>query len=131
MTSTLEVDVIERRLLLWAAWRNGGRTAAGYPTRNVLHPGWTPPTRGAVPSMRVVPQQRDTIERLTDEAVKALPRRLQDTVTAVYIMRSPVAERAKLLDCAESTVRARVGEAKRLMGAWFASLAEQGATTQI
>ena len=123
MTETLHVDVIERRLQLWAAWRNGGRTAAGYPTRNVLHPGWTPPAHGSTPTMRTVVIQPDTIERLTDEAVGVLPRRLQDTVTAVYIMRSSACERAKLLGCAESTVRARVIEAKRLLAVWFSGRA--------
>lgn len=122
---TLSVDVIEARLQAWAAWRRGGGSADGYPRKSVLHPSWSPPAPGQLPSMPM-PRRECVVEGLMDEAVRSLSGRLQDTVTAVYVMRSSVAEQVRLLECQEATVRFRVREAKRLIALWFDALANQG-----
>lgn len=117
-----QLDVIEAKLQAWAAWRRSGGAADGYPRKSVLHPSWSPPAPGQLPSMPM-PRRDSGIEGLMDEAVASLSVRLQDTLTAVYIMRAPVVEQVALLGCQESTVRARVADAKRRIGRWFLEMA--------
>lgn len=106
------IDVMERRLLAWAAWLTGGRSSAGYPTKNVLHQSWLPPAAGQLPAMVSVQAQPTAQERQVHAALGQLSVRLQNTVVVVYVMRAAPDEQARLLECQASTVRARVGEAK-------------------
>lgn len=108
-------DLMERRLLAWAAWLTGGRCGAGYPTKNVLHQSWLPPAAGQVPSMASVQAQPTVQERQVHAAVQRMSVRLQNTLVSVYLMRASPTEQARMLDCQASTVRARVCEAKVML----------------
>jgi hypothetical protein len=110
------VDVMEQRLLAWGAWRAGGRCADGYPGTNVLHPSWSPPGGGQLPTMRAA-RSCDLAERLLDGKVQSLSVRLRDTLYAIYIKRMSAEQQAQVLQCQPSTVRARVVEAKRQIAA--------------
>ena len=105
-------DAMERRLQAWAAWLTGGRGAAGYPAKNVLHPSWLPPAAGQLPSMITVHAQPTVRERQVHAVVECMSVRLQNTLVAVYLMRASPAEQAVLLECQPSTVRARLADAK-------------------
>lgn len=114
--ATLQVDVLHQRLLAWAAWLTGGKTNAGYPTKNVLHSSWLPPAPGGTPTMVSVPASAGAQERALHAIIsQALSVRLQNTLVVVYLMRAKPSEQTVLLDCQPSTVRARVVEAKRLI----------------
>lgn len=115
--ATATVDVVQGRLLAWAAWLTGGSSAAGYPTKNVLHESWLPPTPGQTPTMRTDGgggslQERD-LHRIIGSALSV---RLQNTLVVVYLMRAKPDEQVMRLDCQPSTVRARIGEAKAIIG---------------
>lgn len=112
MPDVMTVDVMETRLQAWAAWMTGGKCDAGYPCTNVLHPSWMPPAPGQTPTLKSVPQGAGRMERELHQAIQTLSIRLQNTLVVVYLMRAGTAERVTLLDCQESTVRARVAEAK-------------------
>lgn len=109
------VDVVEQRLLAWAAWLTAGRCAAGFPTRNVLNLSWTPPSPGTVPAMRVVTVS-DRRERDVHAAVGALSVKLRDALYVVYVKRMDAAAQVQALGCKAATVRARVIKAKRQLG---------------
>lgn len=109
------VDVMEQRLLAWAAWLKGGSVSAGYPATNVLHESWMPPAAGQLPSMQTVFGGNDAPQRLTHAGIEALSVRLQNTLVVVYLDRAAVPEQVQRLACQASTVRARVVEAKRLL----------------
>lgn len=114
--ASTEVDVLQQRLLAWAAWLTGGKGAAGYPTKSVLHNSWLPPAPGSTPTMASAPASGGSRERQLHAIIsQVLSVRLQNTLVVVYLMRAPAAEQVLLLDCQPSTVRARVGEAKRLI----------------
>lgn len=115
--ATMDVDVLHQRLLAWAAWLTGGGNGAGYPTKSVLHSSWLPPAPGATPTMRTAPAGSTAQERELHAVIRqALSVRLQNTLVVVYLMRASASEQATLLECEASTVRARVREAKRLIG---------------
>ena len=81
---------------------------------SVLHESWMPPAPGRLPTMAA--GGRSTArDRALDAAIRALSIRLQNTLVVCYLMKLPSAERAMRLQCGESTVRARVLEAKRLL----------------
>lgn len=109
-------DVMERRLLSWAAWRCGAGCADGFPTKSVLHPSWSPPSGGQLPAMRVV-FRGDAAERELDGKVQQLSVRLRDALYVVYIKRMSPADQARALQCQPGTVRARIAEAKRQLAA--------------
>lgn len=115
MRDATTVDVMEQRLLAWAAWLKGGRDSAGYPTKSVLHQSWMPPAPGQTPTMRSAPGGSDALQRQTHDDIQALSVRLQNTLVVVYLDRATVSEQVYRLDCQPSTVRARVVEAKRLL----------------
>lgn len=118
MQATAEptVDVMERRLLAWAAWRVQGMRGDGYPTRSVLDPGWMPPAPGMTPTMRTSTRS-SVMERQVDDCVQGLSVRLRDALYVVYIKRMAPAQQAEALGCQPATVRARVLEAKRQVAA--------------
>ena len=109
------VDLLEQRLLAWAAWRTAGMCGAGYPTRNVLDPSWSPPSPGVRPGMRVV-VVGDAQERAIDGHIRDLSVKLRDALYVVYIKRLQPDDQARALGCQTGTVRARVAEAKRQLG---------------
>ena len=110
------IDVMQSRLLAWAAWLKGGSNAAGYPTKNVLHQSWMPPAPGQLPSMRTASGVSTAQERALHGIICTLNHRLQNTLVVVYVMRAGSDEQVRLLECQASTVRARIREAKALLG---------------
>lgn len=112
-TEVADVDVLEARLREWAGWLAGG-SSVGYPVTNVLHQSWLPPAPGQLPTIQTGGRSTRR-ERALHECIKALSVRLQNTLAVVYCYRLSVAEQAMRLGCGESTVRARVLEAKRLL----------------
>jgi len=106
-------DVLEARLQEWARWLAGG-VSVGYPVTNVLHESWMPPAPGQLPTLHTGGRSTRR-ERAMHEAIRALSMRLQNTLVVAYVYRLTASEQAMRLGCAESTVRARVGEAKRLL----------------
>lgn len=113
MERDVEADVMEARLREWASWLACG-TSAGFPVTNVLHQSWLPPSPGQLPTMQTGGRSTRR-ERATHAAVLSLSRRLQNTLFVVYVQRVSADEQALRLECATSTVRARVVEAKRLL----------------
>ena len=113
---TTETDALQQRLLSWAAWLTSGGSSVGYPTKSVLHESWLPPTAGATPTMVVAPASSNAPHRELHAIIEALSLKLQNTLVVVYLMRAKPAEQVALLECQASTVRARVTEAKRLIG---------------
>lgn len=111
MGSEAAVDVLEARLQEWAHWLAGG-FSAGYPVTNVLHESWMPPAPGQLPTLHTGGSSTRR-ERAMHEAIRALSMRLQNTLVVAYVYRLAASEQALRLGCAESTVRARVVEAKR------------------
>lgn len=109
------VDMVEARLLAWAAWRTAGRCADGYPSKSVLHPSWSPPAPGVTPTMHVAGAGEER-QRQMDALVAGLSVKLRDALYVVYIKRMAPTEQARQLQCKECTVRARVSEAKRQLG---------------
>lgn len=115
--AVMDVDVLQQRLQAWAAWLTGGGRGDGYPTKSVLHDSWLPPTPGMTPTMKSGAGGTGRQERELHQVIStALSVRLQNTLVAVYVMRATPAEQQALLECQASTVRARVAEAKRLIG---------------
>jgi DNA-directed RNA polymerase specialized sigma24 family protein len=114
MHSTATIDVMEQRLREWGAWMNRGASADGYATKSVLHPSWMPPTAGQLPNM-TVSYGTDRPERQLHGHIHALSDRMQATLVAVYVKRLSGATLLNAVQCQESTVRARVIEAKRLL----------------
>lgn len=112
-TEVADVDLLEARLREWAGWLAGG-SSVGYPVTNVLHQSWLPPAPGQLPTIQTGGRSTRR-ERALHECIKALSVRLQNTLAVVYCYRLSVAEQALRLGCGESTVRARVLEAKRLL----------------
>lgn len=106
------LDVMEGRLLDWAAWLKGGDGGNGYPVTNVLHKSWLPPTPGQTPTMATGGRSYAR-ERALHDAVAVLSPRLQHTLAVVYVYRLPVEEQVLRLQCEAGTVRARVADAKR------------------
>lgn len=106
------VDRIELQLQAWAHWLTSGGNGAGYPAMSVIHPNWMPPTKGKAPAPKWSASS-DAEQRLMHTAIQTLSQRLQATLVVRYCKRLSVAEQAMLLECAESTVGARVAEAKR------------------
>lgn len=104
---------IEARLQRWAQWLNVG-DGSGFPVLSVLHPEWQPPSPGITPTMKV---GSASDVRATHRAIARLSLRLANTLVVHYCMKLPLPEQARRLDCAESTVLARVDMAhSRLAG---------------
>ena len=115
--ATMDVDVLHGRLQAWATWLTGGGSGVGYPSKSVLHSSWLPPTPGQTPTMVTSTGDGGRRERELHQIIStALSVRLQNTLVVVYVMRASAAEQASRLECQEATVRARVREAKALIG---------------
>ena len=107
-------DMVERRLLRWAAWRKGGRSADGYPTKNVLHPSWTPPSAGQTPTMTVT-CNNDDAERHIDHCIRQLRPKLFDAVVSRYLLRETIEQQVERAGCTAEGVRKRIQTAKALL----------------
>ena len=105
---------VENVLRDWGAWLRGGSDGAGWPSVNVLHRSWMPPAPGMRPGMKVGRRAEASVAEL-HERVREMPMRLRNTLVVVYVQVLSPAEQADRLQCSESTVRARVQEAKRLL----------------
>lgn len=114
MHSAATIDVMETRLREWGAWLTRGGSGDGYATKSVLHPSWMPPSPGQLPTMKVS-HDNSRRERALHAHIVVLSERMQSTLIAVYVKRLTQADLTDTLQCQESTVRARVGEAKRLL----------------
>jgi DNA-directed RNA polymerase specialized sigma24 family protein len=95
---------IEARLQRWAQWVTVG-DGSGFPTMSVLHREWTPPSPGTTPTLKV---SATSDVRQTHRALEQLSARLKNTVVVHYCHKVPLAEQARRLECAESTVVQRV-----------------------
>lgn len=104
-------EEMHRRLLEWAQWRKVG-DGSGYPTMSVLHEDWSPPSPGLMPTMKVAAASS---ARSTHRAVRTLSARLRNTVAVHYLTNLPIAEQARRLECAVSTVYERVEQAQALV----------------
>lgn len=109
----LSDDKVHERLLQWAWWRKSSNLGDGYPKVNVLHRSWMPGRGSTVGGQSGAARSDDALHRRTQAAVDALSRRLSETVRVHYLIGGPMLEQALRLGCAESTVRARVREARR------------------
>lgn len=114
MRTDQQHEALEAALRDWGAWLRGGSSGAGFPTVNVLHRSWMPPAPGSRPSMRVSARVAPSVMAM-HARVRELPVRLSNTLVVVYVHVLSPAEQAERLQCAESTVRARVLEAKALL----------------
>lgn len=100
-------EAIEARLQRWAQGVTVG-DGSGFPVMSVLHPSWTPPSPGVLPSLKVAPASD---VRQTHQAIARLSARLQDTLVMHYCIKAPMAEQAARLGCAIDTVYGRVERA--------------------
>jgi DNA-directed RNA polymerase specialized sigma24 family protein len=98
-------EAVEARLQRWAQWVTAG-DGSGFPAMSVLHPSWQPPSPGTTPTLKV---GSNNDAQQTHRALKQLSLRLRNTVVVHYCHKVPLAEQARRLECAESTVTARIG----------------------
>lgn len=113
-------ELVTRRLQEWGAWvAAGGRGAAGYPTKSVLHQSWTPPGDGLMPA-RAPAAVSDARERHLHALIARLSVKLSDVLVLSFVQRVPTAQQAQRLGCQEATVRARCAEARRQLRVWLA-----------
>lgn len=98
---------IEARLLRWAQGVTVG-DGSGFPAMSVIHPEWQPPSPGTTPMLKTLPGS-DVAQ--THRAIEQLSERLIATLVVHYILKPPIAEQARLLDCGEATVYTRVERA--------------------
>lgn len=106
-------QAIEARLQRWAQWVTAG-DGSGFPTMSVLHPSWQPPSPGTTPTLKVA---ASSDVRQTHRALERLSLRLKNTVVVHYCHKVPLAEQARRLECAESTVVQRVALVHQLLRA--------------
>jgi DNA-directed RNA polymerase specialized sigma24 family protein len=95
---------IEARLHAWAQWMTTG-DGSGFPTMSVLHPAWTPPSPGVMPTLKV---SAPSGARQTHRAVRQLSMRLANTLVVHYCLKLPLCQQAERLGCSERTVLGRV-----------------------
>lgn len=105
------IDWVEQRLVRWALAVTQGLDGSGYPSMNVLHRAWSPPTSGQTPTLKVAASSDDVMG--THRALEQLSMRARNTVAVHYCMRLPLAEQAQRLECAVATVHQRVVAAHR------------------
>ena len=106
-------EFMERRLRDWAHWLSTGDDGTGYPALNCLHPDWSIPGPGTTPTLKVA---APSSVKETHRAIAQLSQRLANTLVVHYCQRLPLAEQARRLECAESTVIARVDSAHAQLG---------------
>jgi DNA-directed RNA polymerase specialized sigma24 family protein len=99
------IPEVELKLQRWAQWIAEG-DGDGFPAMSVLHRSWQPPSPGTTPSLKVGCNDDDA--RRTHRAVGRLSVRLSNTLIVHYVKRLPLVDQAAELQCAESTVIARI-----------------------
>mgnify|MGYP003336871672 CR=1 FL=1 len=95
---------IEARLVRWAQWVTTG-DGSGYAAVSVLHQSWTPPTGGTVPAPKV---SAASDVRQTHRALESLSLRQRNTVWVHYVLRLPLTEQARRLECTPGAVCMRI-----------------------
>lgn len=95
---------IEERLQRWAQAVTVG-DGSGYPVMCTVHPDWTPPSPGITPTMKV---GHSSDVGQTQRAIARLSLRMRNTVVVHYVVKPPIAEQARLLDCTVGTVYQRI-----------------------
>lgn len=98
-------EQMDARLWRWAEWLKTG-DGSGYPVKSVLHEDWSPPSKGALPTMRVAPPGSDA--RQTHDLVGALKPSWRATVAAHYVLRMTTAQAAVALSVQPDTVLDRL-----------------------
>lgn len=107
---------IEARLIRWAQACTVG-DGAGYPAMSTLHPNWGRPPTGMRPAPKTASIGSDVME--THEAIGSLSRRERNAVVVHYVMRGAVADQCERLQCAQSTLYARIDSAHRGIADWL------------
>lgn len=111
------IEAIETRLKVWAQWVKTG-DGSGYPTKCTLHPTWSPPKPGTLPTIKV---STPTTARQTHRAIAVLSERLRNTLVLHYVYNLSVIDQAARLRCHRDTVGKRIevahGLLKRLLDA--------------
>lgn len=107
-------DRMEAQLLAWGAFRAGGGCGDGYPSMSVIHPNWTIPAKGMQAKLPM-PGRSSVAERALDARIAELSVKMRDALFVRYVKRLALAEQARMLGCEESTVGARVQQAKRIL----------------
>ena len=107
---------IEARLIRWAQACTVG-DGAGFPSMSTLHPNWGRPPTGTRPAPKSVPVGSDVMQ--THEAIGSLSRRERNAIVVHYVMRGTVEEQCARLECAVSTLYARIDSAHRGIAAWL------------
>jgi len=105
------IEWVHARLLQWAAWK-ASRDAkqSGFPKVNVIGRWWEPPNGREAQAFIPID---DTEAFATEQAVRGLDTRLQETVEQHYIASGSMSDDARALGCSISTVHARIEEAHR------------------
>lgn len=113
-------ETIEKRLMEWAAWFNAGGCTAqgGWPTKNILHSSWLPPSGGSK-QVLVTGGRSDRREREMHDLIGCLSDKLICAVVVHYCKRWKLADQAEALQCSVSTVAARIGRAHELLAKWL------------
>ena len=104
------IKEIDDRLLRWAEWKQLGNTA-GYPVKSILHPTWSPPSPGMLPTLRVgatsdAQQTHQALEKI--QSVNLI-----NAICARYLRRGTLEERAELAGCKPDTFAKRIDRAHR------------------
>lgn len=110
-----DVDV-EARLQRWAQAVTVG-DGSGYPSMSVIHPNWSPPTKGSRPVMKTMPGGADV--QATHRAIGRLSIKQRDAICLHYAYRLSSALHAERTGCAERTVRDRLDAARRALAAMW------------
>lgn len=107
-------DYRDRKLMAWAAWVSAGGRGDGYPMTSPLHRSWMPAAAGSA-QRQCAGGRSYAEEKMLHDRIRRLPTRLSDALMVVYVKRARPEDQARTLGCAESTVRARVAQAKGLL----------------
>lgn len=111
-------DDVKARLHRWALAVTVG-DGSGFPAMSVIHPNWTPPAKGSVPSMKVSHGRHDVVA--THRSIGRLSRKQQDAICLHYVYRLSLAQQAERAGCAERTVTDRLERAHRDLAAMWDS----------
>lgn len=104
-------ETMQQRLMSWAEAMAVG-DGSGYPVMSVIHPHWTPPSSGAMPTLKTGSNWH---VRETHRAIGKLPDRLIATLVVHYVLRQSMRNQALMLCCTVDTIHARVERAHQLL----------------
>lgn len=114
------IEAIEQRLVNWARWKlsRGSQGSLGYAAVDLTKLADMDTGRGSLYASAAVPISAVEAAE-TDDGVQRLPSELRRTVEVNYLHPGTQAERARLLCCAEGTIKDRIGRAHRLLSQHF------------